>query len=77
MAVQGYESKVGKSLWAQQVPDSPLVTDGNQIKNCDRPLPAQQTRFSEHVNPDIANRSIVCSSPDPYQIIEEGRIYKL
>ena len=71
-----YENKVGKSLWAQQVPDSPLVTDGNQ-KNYNRLMPTQQTKSSRHANPDMTNRSITSSSLDPYEIIEEGRIYKL
>ena len=73
----GYENKVGKSLWAQQVPDSPLVIDGNQIKNCDRLLLAQPTRSSKHASSDVTGRSIASSSLEPFEIIEEGRIYKL
>jgi hypothetical protein len=73
----GYENKVGTSLWAQQVPDSPLVTDGTQIKNCGRQQPPQQTRSSKHANPDVTDKSIPGPSHDSYEVIEEGRIYKL
>ena len=73
----GYENKVGKSLWAQQVPDSPLVTDGTRILNCDRQPPSQHTRSSKHINPGVTDKSIPNSSHDSDEVLEEGRIYKL
>jgi len=73
----GYENKVAKSLWAQQVPDSPLVTDGTRIQNCDRQPPSQHIRSSKHINPGVTDKSIPISSHDSDEVLEEGRIYKL